>query len=44
MRELTQAEQHNYDWLKLVCEEGSGYTEIFKCCAKKNIEKFESLV
>jgi hypothetical protein len=43
MRNLSEAEQHNFNWLKSVVAENSGYTEIFKCYAQKNIEKFESL-
>ena len=44
MRKLSDAEQHNLDWLKSVVTENSGYTKIFKYYAQKNIEKFESLI
>jgi hypothetical protein len=42
MRKLSEAEQYNYNWLKSVIQKDSKYTQEFKCCAQKNIKKFEA--
>jgi len=44
MKEITESEKHNIEWLKSVCIEGSGYTRIFKEYSRKNIEKLESII
>lgn len=40
MTNLSEAEQHNFDWLTSVVQDNSGYTKEFKYFAHKNIQKF----
>lgn len=40
MTNLSEAEQHNYDWLVSVVQDGSGYTKEFKYFAQRTREKF----
>jgi hypothetical protein len=41
MTYLSEAEQHNYDWLTSVMKDGSGYTRIFKQNAQFTRIKFQ---
>jgi hypothetical protein len=43
MRERTQAEIHNMNWLRSVLEDDSEYTERFKYYAQRDLKKLESL-
>lgn len=40
MVKLSETEQHNYDWLTSVIQDGSGYTKEFKQYAQKTRQKF----
>ena len=41
---LSPAEQHNYEWLKLVIQKDSGYTLNFKAYAILNKDKFDQKI
>lgn len=41
MKQLSESEQHNYDWLISVIQVNSGYTPEFKYYAILSKEKFE---
>lgn len=43
MRELTNSEKHNLEWLKSVLEEDSKYTPRFKSYAFRDMKRLEAI-
>ncbi len=44
MRELTNSEKHNLEWLKSVLEEDSKYTPRFKSYAYRDMKRLEGIL